>query len=464
VLDSLPLPAGAGPAGIYRHVTDVAQLQGAIAQMVSFSQEAQQVVPLPGAPTAPDSDPDPVPVAQQSYFRLDAKVSRLALAVEWASAADTLQLSRRDWDPVSLKFTGPFGPVSATVAQCPTHGYIGVDVAALFGDENSVVATEWRVVHTSGGVPQAIPPADLLVFVDLYAKVEITFDRTQYATGDPMIVTARVRAGSKPVLDASVHVELARPGESLGTFLATNSQYYKPATTVSGVPTSSTHGGPQRGSADPPAAKPAMLRQLLDRLDWQSLPILTPSQIFDDGTDQLFDDGFHHDGAASDGDYANRYTGVDKEGTYTWRVTITGRLPDGSPFTRLVVISRWVGIHVDPATSPVTWKLLTQAPAGFRAAEIRVVPRDARGEFLGPFWSSAVEFRTTAGSFDGDMISDPSGAYIRRLVYPQRETPQVTIMVQGKAFAPTVIAGGCLGLLWKLLGPLLVQIKRLLGE
>ena len=444
VLDALPLPVGAGPAGIYRHVTDVADLQPAIAQMVSFSQEAQQVVPLPGAPPVAD----PAPLAQQRYFQLEAKVNRLALAVEWANAADTLELARRDWDALSSSFTGSFQPVAAAVGQCPTHGYVGVDVASLFGGEDAVPATEWRIVHKSAGVPQPIAGNDLLVFVDLHVKVEITFDRTQYRTGDPMVVTARVRAGSEPILGATVQVELARPGESLGTFLATNSQ-------------SSGTGQPPGvpASADPAAAKQALLQSLLARKDLTSLPIITPPKIFEDGTAQLFDDGLHHDGDAGDGNYANRYVNVDKEGSYTWRVYVTGTLADGSPFSRLIVISRWVGVQVNPASSPLTWVNATGAPAGFLAATISVVPRDKGGEYLGPFRSAEVTFATTAGTFDGDMVSEPSGAYVRRLIYPQNTTPQVTVIVQGNKFPPVTLGDGCLGF-----RRLLEAIKRLAGR
>jgi hypothetical protein len=455
VLDALPLPIGAGVPGIYRHVTDVSQLKAAIAEMVSFSQEAQEVVPLIGSPTAPESDVDPGPLAQQRYLRLDPKVNRLAIAVEWTSAADTLELARRDWN--GSVFTGAFQPVAAAVKQCPAHGFVGVDVAALFGgDENLVPATEWRLVHRSGGSPVAIPDTDLLAFVDLHVKAEISFDRTQYRTGDAMVITARIRAGDQPIRDGRVTVELARPGESLGTFLASNAAGYQP---------------PRPGGADPAAPKQAMLQTLLRRTDRDSLPILRPSGFFADGTSELWDDGAHGDGEAGDGNYANRFEKVDREGTYTWRFFVQGRHPDGSPFNRLLVISKWVGIAVDPASSPFTVVQVSSiprpgggtplpVPPGQVAVMATVVPKDRSEQFLGPFRTAELHFATSVGALHGDMIDNLNGSYSQVVLHPRGATPKITVKVQGKEISGSPVAtdGGCLGKLLALLRRLLRAI------
>ncbi len=465
VLDALPLPAGAGPAGMYRQVTDVAQLTGAIAQMVSFSQAAEQVVPLAGAPQdtpiggapgVPASDP--APEAQQGYVRIDPKVNRLAIAVEWGNPADTLELARRDWNELAQQFSGAFQPVAATISQCTSHGYVSVDVAALFGDEDNVPATEWRIVHRSGGVAQAIASTDLLVFVDLHVSATIDFDRTRYRTGDPMIVTARLRAGSEPIHNARVRVELARPGESLGTFLATNSARFvgtmgastavvNSASTANSAPNTgaaAASGTVPKPRADPARGKQAMLQGILAQLGMTALPIEMPARIFEDDTNQLFDDGFHHDGDAHNGNYANRYTRTDKEGTYTWRLHITGSLPNGSPFSRVIVVSRWVGVQVDPRFTTLVWTALATAPNGMQAATIRVVPRDRFGNYLGPFRSADVGFSTSGGSFDGEMVSAPDGGYVRQLVYPANSRPEVTVTIQGRPMVRTPLAEGCL--------------------
>ena len=67
-----------------------------------------------------------------------------------------------------------------------------------------------------------------MVFVDLVLAAEVVFDRDRYSTGQPMVLTCRLRFGDEPVTGAKVFVELARPGESLGTFLARNGSNYRP--------------------------------------------------------------------------------------------------------------------------------------------------------------------------------------------------------------------------------------------
>jgi hypothetical protein len=465
VLDALPLPAGTGPSGNYRNVTDGGQLKEAFAQMVSFSQEAQQPTLLPGAP----SSPDPSPLAQQRYFQVDPKVNRLALAIEWTNLSDTIELAKRNQGA-----TGSFDPVSVAVKQCPTHGFVWVDVAALYGGEDAVPATEWRVVHKSGGTPQAIADGNILIFVDLYVKADVVFDKALYRTGDSMVVTARLRAGDQPITGAKVTVELARPGESLGTFLATNSQQYDLSQWYDNLwhlwhtpgqwsSSGQQYSGPATasGGADPPHPKLALLQQLLHQKDMDELPTLRPPSIFADGTNELFDDGLHDDGAANDGNYANVYTNTDMEGTYTFRFHVEGTLPDGSSFNRVMTISKWVGVNVDPLSSVLTVNYALDAPVGFQAAEMVVLPIDQRGEYLGPFRASELEFRTTAGQFEETTVSHFAGHYSRKLIYKRGEVPIVTLSVQGKPFVPVVVAPGCLGQIVLLARAVLQWLLRL---
>jgi hypothetical protein len=460
VLDALPLPMGAGPSGIYRHVTDVDQLEEAIEQMVTMSQEAQQIVPFAGAPP----EGDPAPLAQQRYFQLDPGVARLALSIEWTNAADTIELAKRDM--AGGVFSGSFSPVAATVKGCPTHGFVTVDLAALFGGETNVPATQWRVVHRTGGVPQVIADANLMVFVDLYVKADIVFNKERYQTGEPMTITARLRAGDQIITGATVSVELARPGESLGTFLATNAQGFQLPGPID-RPRDPDSTQPRPGDAHHP--KQIMLMQLLKNKGWDSLPIVRPPGIFTDGSRQLFDDGAHSDGRANDGNYANVYTDTLKEGTYTWRFYIEGQLADGSRFNRLITISKWVGVNVDTLLSNLNVTYGLAAPRGFSAAQVIVRPVDAHGNYLGPFRTADLSFKTSAGNFlaanalsqptDGMAIDQADGAatishfdgrYSRVLVYPSGPAPIVTVSVQDKPFVPVVIARGCLGelLLW----------------
>ncbi|MEU4520009.1 vWA domain-containing protein [Amycolatopsis sp. NPDC024027] len=404
--------------GVYRHIVDASEVGDAMAQMVSLSQAAQRVIP------------DPPSGSTARVVKVDPGVSRLAVAVEWLATTDTIELASRRAGGTT------FTPVAAAVKKCPKHGFAWVDVAAMFGgDETAVPATEWEIVHRdNGGTALAIPDGDLLVFVDLFVRADIVFDRDRYDTGDDMVITARLRAGDEPITEAKVVVELARPSQSLGTFLATNGARYKP--------------GPPN-LPDPHAPKAAMLADLLRRHDLpDGLPIKRPPSIFADGSAELFDDGAHDDGAQGDGNFANRFVDTDMEGTYTWRFTITGVLSDGSEFSRVLTVSKWVGISIDPQTTKVVVRGLP-TPDGSTRTAITVYPRDPKGEFLGPFRPEDVIFKSSHCPFESDeeqtvpdgvayprkdggtMVSRYDGGYRRVVLCGKGERTEVTVTVKG---------------------------------
>ncbi|MEU6232930.1 vWA domain-containing protein [Kitasatospora sp. NPDC047058] len=428
VLDTLATQS----QGVYRHVVKVSEVADAMAQMVSFSQSTQRVAPDPGTGLT------------ERVVSLDPRVSRLAVAVLWNDPADTVELAWR-----TQGSGASFTPVAAAVQRCPTHGLASVDLTMLFGtDEDSVPGTEWRIVHVdSAGADLPLPDTDLLVFVDLFVRVDVVFDRDTYGTGDPMVITARLRAGDDPVTNASVTVELTRPKESLGTFLARNGTTFKVS--------------PPR-PPDPHAPKAAMLTELLRRHELPGgLPVVEPSAIFEDGSDRLFDDGEHHDGPAGNGDFANRYVELDKEGTYTWRVNVEGRLQDGSRFSRVLTVSKWVGITPDPDKSQVIVGSTTSS-RGRLLTEITVYPLDRNGEFLGPFRPDDVLFKSSGCPFrpgreekqqtspdgvrypcrdGGTVLSRYDGGYSRVLMCEKGVESTVAIMVKGVGLAPVVIGG-----------------------
>jgi hypothetical protein len=362
----------------------------------------------------PDQALDPK-YLQARYFELEAKSARLVVSVEWSSSADTLELAKRD--PTSAPNFVPVG----TLKPCTSHGMVTVDLAALYSGEANVPATEWRILHENAGGAVAIPDTDLNIIVDLFVKMDVVFDRQTYRTGDKMVITARLRAGDQPITDAKVLVLLARPGESLGDFLARHSDGYKP---------------PREPSGDVGHPKVEMLRFVLERLGLKDLPIKTPNSIFTDGSDQLFDDGLHQDGAPKNGNFANIYGDLDMEGTYTWQIYAEGALPDGSRFSRIQTVSRWVGVNVDPTLTEVTVQMVASPSPGLLAALIIVRPMDQRKLLFGPFRAGEIDFQTTAGRFAAETVDRLDGSYSRLLVFREGERPRVTVSVQGKKLRP----------------------------
>jgi hypothetical protein len=456
VLDQLAIQGKAK----FRLVNDPTDIIDGIVQMVSFSRDAAKVALYPGSP--PQLDPDAGTIAQKRYFTLAAKASRLSILIEWgASASDTIEVAYRTYDSGTSSFHGAFTPLAGATKVCPTHGFLGEDLAAALGSGSfdNVPATEWRLVHRRPSVPGdhsvAIVDNQTMVIEDLFVRAEIVFDQEQYHTGEPMVISAYLRAGDRPITGATVTVELERPAEGMGSFFVRNAAIVPAFTNLTAVRTAvntgpgSTGGGGKGG--DPASLKLAYLNRLLEANHLTSLPYQTPPALFPDGTAQLFDDGVHKDGFSGDGVYANTYTRADMEGTYTWHFTITGKLPDGSPFSRSVTFSKWVGVNVDPVASNVLINYGLNAPSGFRAAQVFVTPVDLGRQFLGPFKTSDILFQTSAGAFQGSVIMDARGQYSQILHYRSNEVPVVTISVQGKTFIPVVVSEGCLGLIMSLL-------------
>jgi hypothetical protein len=147
------------------------------------------------------------------------------------------------------------------------------------------------------------------------------------------------------------------------------------------------------------------------------------------------------------GDYANRYSAVDREGSYTWRFQVAGTLPDGSAFSRVLTVSRWVGIRVDPRASKVG--VAIEPGDGVDVVRVTVYPQDRDGELLGPFRPDDVVFRAASCPFrpagdeevvdgvaypvrGGTIVSQYDGGYRRELLCPSGEPGRVTITVKGR--------------------------------
>jgi hypothetical protein len=297
--------------------------------------------------------------------------------------------------------------------------------------------------------------------LDLHATGDVVFDRPVYGTGQPMTITARLRVGNQGISGATVRVEAAGRGESLGTLLATGAPKIV-ATLASSMATSTvtTHGaGLSSHSGDPHAPKAQFLSAILRARGWEEMPVWVPPSIFVDGTNELHEDPDHPDGP---GNYTNVFAKTAREGSYTFRFTIDGTLPSGEPYHQVLTLSKWVGVLADPFGSVLHIDLLGSVD-GVQRARVTVTPKDFGGQFLGPFREDAIVFGTTAGGFvvpdDGkaplpaySKVDNLDGSYTKVLEYPKGQVPVVTVEVGDVALTPAVVSGGCVG---RLLGPLM---------
>jgi hypothetical protein len=447
------------PLGLYHLVNDSADLFTSFGQMLVNDINAQAPA-VSSTPMVGTTDPANPAANTAAYFVTPAGDAKLAVAV--LLNAGQLELFQRD-SGTSNGFAAPAN--APTVLTRSTH-------IIAFLPLSSPGGKEWRVRVLQAGVPQSLvspaPPHRSLVLAvrDLRLRTEIVFDRAKYSTGEPMKIEARIGAGNQPVTGATIVVELAMPGEGLGTYLATASQQMQ-VTTVPTVTKPVQGGSPTAGTLTtgaPLRPKEALFRFLLEKSGKTSLSVVNPAGFFVDGTNRLHDDGAHGDGPANNGCYANTFANTFKEGTYTFRFTVSGHAPDGSPFRDTFVISRWVGVNVDPLITTINLQTASSRFPTLQAAQVIVIPKDKRGEYLGPFRANDLRFSTTNGAFQGDIISHPDGSYSRLLYYPQGTTPQVKVYVQGKEVGrPTTPGKGCGCLALPILGPILERLARLLG-
>jgi hypothetical protein len=439
------------------NITDAAKLTKSITQCGLYLFDANEVkIASDPASFVPPGDADPAAAADKAnaaYIRVNAGERKLAFAMQWGasgSSADAILFAKRDGK------TGAFTPVAVTPKNCGTYGFAAVDLATLFG--GPVPETEWRVVHASGG-PGGAHVAGLtdrlLAWADLRAKADHVFDKQEYRTGEPMKITVRLRDGDQPVTGAKVSVALRRPQRSLGDFLARNSGSV--LKTGGGVLTTGplTHDLDThlRFGAPDASAKSALLDAILQSRGESDIGYEEPPGIFADGTNDLHD-------TEGTGNYSNVYTQTNKEGAVSFVFEADGTLADGSGFSRIVSVSKWIGVNVDPLLSDVTVVYNQPAPTGYLAAQVIYTPIDRFGNLLGPFRAAELTFRTTAGVFTGEVVSELDGTYHQTLLYRKEDgVPIVTVETQGKSSIPIPIARGCLA---ALLRPLLWLLRLIL--
>jgi len=445
-LNDLPNPPGAQMgAGYYRMTTDVAEILPTFADMLGLVLDAQRVSPS-------GSVVDPSPPSHAMYFVIPTGEQRIAMLVPWPSSTHNLHVAwREQGDTGSFTVLNAGDPGVIGYWRRQFHGIMTVDLTVLTGS-GSPPATEWRIQHLDNSdVAQPLTDADVLCMIDLVTKADISFDQPQYFLGDPIQLRCAIRSGGRRVTGASVGVDVAKPGEGLGTFLTTNANLY-----LKDRQTKPT--GP-----DPDQGKGLMFKSILERMDMHSLPIVTPPAF------SMLDDGAHGDGAPDNGDYGYGFTDTDKEGTYTFRFRIEGTLEDGSRFSRLFVRSTWVGVKPDPEATDMQWTTLEDVPAGMIGSLLTFIPKTLSNEYLGPYRLADIAISVLDGVLDGPLTDNLNGSYSQRVIYSRTQDPVVSIDVYGKPMKPTGPTLGidqdqnCFRLLLRALICLLRKLLRLLG-
>jgi len=232
-----------------------------------------------------------------------------------------------------------------------------------------------------------------------------------------------LREGGDPITGAKVSVYLDAPDVGLGELLTKYGRRYEPPKEVEGP--------------DPKSGKALMIATVLDALGWPELPRSQPTGVFVDGSDELHD-------PAGTGDYINTFAKLDHEGTYTWTLRAEGVDTHGNPFDRLISVSTWAGIRVDPKMSVLNIQQVLNHPSGLPAVEVILRPQDAAGRPLGPFWDHAVVFAVKGAVFGHVWAKTAApvrfdGTYRRVLLLDREGSAQLLVSACGTRIGPVLV-------------------------
>lgn len=436
-LQALALPHG----GTYRKVSSLSDqaLQEFFVLILGDILKAQEIVPEAGG------------TPSQKSFVLNSGEGRVAFILAWNNAGSgpyypRLALAGSLWAP-SISFNAAGGGSFTNVRKSETPSPANEGYAFLVVDRavGKPLDGTWTVSFADATGTVVVPPAGanarVFAIVDPHLWADFAVDRKVHQTGEPILLSADIREGGRPVLGADVRVALDKPEEGVGTFLVQNFALLPwnpqlpggPVTTR--PPVSGPTGGVPTAVGDVLPPKQARLAALFDALGLDFLPVGDDSLV-------LFDDGAHGDGAAGDGRYANSFTATAKEGTYDFRFAAHGTANSGTPFSRSTVLSAFVRVDVDPLASPTAVVALPPLGDNLLTSQVFLTPKDRGGQFLGPFHTAEVSFTALSGQLLGGVVDHGDGRYSQTVAWPAGQTPLVVPAVQGKPFPPVLAAPG----------------------
>lgn len=399
-VDQDRLNALAGPESIYNMTQSLNDILPLFIEILSPLINAEPLMPV-GTIT------EQIPPSNPLYFPMATGDQKAAFLVPWTSENDTLELAwRAQGNTGAFTVVDPAG-AGVKLIRRKTHGLIVADVFAVTG---STAASEWRLRHMHLGNAVAMTNNDVVGIADLMLRSKVAFDQPEYFIGDTIDLSCRIRHGGNAVENATIELDVARPGEGLGTFLATHSGRYKAL--ARDLP------GDFAGSPDQLSGKGLMHAVLLHVAGLEELPRVEIAGLsLTEGTP---------------GDYATGFTDTAKEGTYIFRYRIEGTLPDGSRYSRVMVRSTWVGVRPDPSLLGTIWTQL-QNPPGYT---MTFTPKATSGELLGPFRTDVIDMKVIDGTFDGGLIDNLDGSYTRTVRTVNDRSPVVTMDIYSTPMNP----------------------------
>ncbi len=401
--------------GHYAQITDSVDVLNALAEMLGAVLSAERAGPLLGV-VDPDSPSNAL------YFAANTGEQVMTILVPLPTPGQTVSVA---WRPQGDPNFVPINPADAhlELTERTNHILLRIDLTNL--PSATPTGSEWRVQRMDGGTPQVLTDADVLAMADLHVQTEMFFGRKTHFTDEPIDLFCRITAGGAPITDAQVLVDVARPGEGLGTFLSTNSKLYDKKAQSQ-----------QFDGRDPDKGKAHMIRHLLNATGQADLPIVSTPDF------ELKDNGPTGGGAIGDGLWAARYGDTTLEGTYTFRFRVLGRMPNGSRFARTILKSIYLAVRPSVTGSDYAWATTDELQGGQAVSILSITPKSASGQYLGPFRADKFAISVADGSISGALTDALNGSYQLRVLHDPADNPVVSVSVYGTPLRPSSPRGG----------------------
>ncbi|TVP48074.1 MAG: VWA domain-containing protein [Gemmatimonadales bacterium] len=256
-------------------------------------------------------------------------------------------------------------------------------------------------------------------------------EQRSYGTGEPMRLRVGLTDRGRPLTNADVRVEIARPGEALGNYLSTIQEDcsvgrptlpgLRDPIIIDRVPARTTTPEPGRvgAPADPSTGRHALAEAHFRRcqkegLDRQDLGETLP-----------------HIG---DGIYAADFSDTSLEGSYDFRFTVRGSTDDAVEFARTRRLSQFV--RVKPDATATTHEIRTERQDdGSMQSMYWFLPMDRLNNYLGPGFGGRFQVEVVGGTQIGEVVDLENGYYAVRVEHGEDDPlPGVVISLPGTDF------------------------------
>jgi hypothetical protein len=151
----------------------------------------------------------------------------------------------------------------------------------------------------------------------------------------------------------------------------------------------------------------------------------------------LYDDGFHRDGAANDGTYANTFADTKTQGSYTFRF-LASEIPAGGGHTSTCEWTKsfFNEVKIDPKYSDINLIKLKVTPDGIMH-DLSVALKDKFGNYMGPGHDVSAKINYQGNTRNIKLTDSIDGTYSKVITFSEKEFnsgTSIEVYVDGNKF------------------------------